>query len=81
MNKGDIPKMLPKSPRILLRGRGGLGGGLGSRSSGRESELQSALGTSSSTLLPVSDTPDVRLGLHNGIELSVLNKVKFLKDC
>lgn len=65
--------ILPKSLKILLSGRGGLGGGLSSSSSARESELQSVLGTSSSTLLPVSDTPDVRFGLHNGIELSILN--------
>ena len=52
----------PKSLSMLLRGRGGLGGGPGS--SCNESELQSVLGISSNRL--PSDDLEARFGLGQG---------------
>ena len=59
-------------------GRGGLGGGDWSSSSGRESELQSVLGKSSNKL--PSEDLDVRLGLGGGNNPSTLfSKFKRIK--
>lgn len=53
-----------------FRGRGGLGGGDWSSSSGRESELQSVLGKSSNKL--PSEDLEVRFGLGGGNSPSTL---------